>query len=188
MQHPSANVGAKLRQIRKAAKFTLKDVSDASGLSVSQLSKLENGKARITIDTAVQISAILKVPATQLLGVPEARAQGRRSVTRAGHGVRHPVNGMEFEVLGNDFKDKRNLNWRVTITARNFEESGGWRKHGGEEFLYVISGELSLLTQLYDPLILRAGDSVVFDADTEHTYVSVSDEPTVLIMTNSVSF
>jgi transcriptional regulator with XRE-family HTH domain len=163
-------------------------VSDASGLSVSQLSKLENGKARITIDTAIQISAILKVPATQLLGAPEKRPQGRRSVTRAGHGVRHPVDGMEFEVLGNDFKDKRNLNWRVTVTARSLEESGGWRKHGGEEFLHVISGELALLTQLYDPLILRVGDSVVFDADTEHTYVSCLDEPAVLIMTNSVPF
>lgn len=102
--------------------------------------------------------------------------------------VRHPVDGMEFEILDNDVKGKRNLNWRVTITARNFEESGGWHKHGGEEFQYVISGELSLLTQLYNPLTLRAGDSVVFDADTEHTYVPVSDEPTVLIMTNAVSF
>ncbi|MEW5421630.1 helix-turn-helix domain-containing protein [Amorphus sp. 3PC139-8] len=180
------NVGAKIREARKAQGLTLQDLSERSGLSISQLSKLETGKARLTVDTALVIAGVLHVPVGALLFVPRGVAKARRSITRAGTGVVHRGNAMSFEVLCSDFRDKANIFWRVTLHARSFEENGGWRSHAGEEFIYVQDGSLELHTIHYDPVVLNPGDSIQFDGEMDHAYVALGDKPVVMLMSNSV--
>ncbi|MEZ5829619.1 MAG: XRE family transcriptional regulator [Dongiaceae bacterium] len=179
-------VAAKIREIRKSKDMTLEELSDSSGLSVSQLSKIENGKARLTFDTALKLSGLLRVPVTAFLSNPPAPPIGRRSVTPANKGIVHETPGMRFEVLCSDFKEKRNVFWRVQVSARTIAECGGWRSHPGEEFLYVLDGELDLHTEHYEPAKLKAGDSILFDAGMPHAYVSVGPGYAVLLMSNTV--
>lgn len=180
------SVGTKIREARKEGNLTLRDLSERSGLSVSQLSKLENGKARLTVDVALIIAGVLHVPVASFLFRPKPGMQARRSITRAGGGVMHHGNAMAFEVLCSDFRDKRNIFWRVTVTARSFEENGGWRSHSGEEFIHVLEGSLELHTIHYDPVNLQPGDSILFDAEMQHAYVAVGDGPVIMLMSNTV--
>ncbi|WP_137113588.1 XRE family transcriptional regulator [Mesorhizobium sp. GR13] len=180
------DLGEAIRQTRKRLKLTLKDLSERSGLPVSQLSKLENGKQRISVDVALKIAGVLHVPVTSFLAMPRATPQARRSITRAGEGTRHETTGMVFEVLSGDFKDKTSLFWNVTVYGRSLEETAGWRSHSGEEFLQVLSGSIELHTRHYEPLVLNKGDSVLFDGEMEHGYVCNSAEPAVLLMSNAM--
>lgn len=182
----NASVGSKIREVRKASAMTLNDLSRKSGLSVSQLSKLENGKARLTVDLALRIAGVLHVPVISLLRSPKSGVQGRRSITRASAGIQHEGAGMRFEVLCSDFRDKHNIFWRVVLTARTFEENGGWRSHAGEEFIHVLSGSLELHSVHYDATVLNAGDSILFDGEMQHAYVALGREPVVMLMSNSV--
>lgn len=50
-------------------------------------------------------------------------------------------------------------------------------RHAGEEFLYVIEGELELHTEYYAPLILRAGESTYFDSRMGHAYIAHGKTP-----------
>jgi len=179
-------VAAKIREIRKSKSLTLEELSEVSGLSVSQLSKIENGKARLTFDTALTLSGLLRVPVTAFLSNPPVPPIARRSVTAAGNGIVHQTPGMRFEVLCSDFKEKRNVFWRVVVSARNIEESGGWRSHPGEEFLFVLDGELDLHTEHYEPARLKVGDSILFDAGMPHAYVSIGAGYAVVLMSNTV--
>lgn len=179
-------VGSQIRQARKDQDLTLKDMSERSGLSVSQLSKLETGKARLTVDLALRIAGVLRVPVASFLFGPKAGMQSRRSITRASAGIQHEGPGMKFEVLCSDFRDKHNIFWRVTLTARSFEENGGWRAHSGEEFINVLSGSLELHTVHYDTTVLEPGDSILFDGEMQHAYVALGDEPVVMLMSNSI--
>ncbi len=180
------NVGTKIREARKDQNLTLRDLSERSGLSVSQLSKLENGKARLTVDIALVIAGVLHVPVASFLFRPKPGMQARRSITRAGSGVIHEGNAMEFEVLCSDFRDKANIFWRVTLHAHSFEENGGWRSHSGEEFIHVLSGRLELHTIHYDPTVLQPGDSILFDGEMQHAYVALGDDPVIMLMSNTV--
>lgn len=180
-------VGSIIREVRKRKGFTLKDLAEKSGLSISQLSRIENGKAKLTVELTLKLADVFNVPATSLLSQPSTPARGRRSLTRAEQGVLHHGGlGIKFEVLCSDFSDKQSLFWRVTVTAKNFEESGGWRTHTGEEFLHVLSGSLELHSIHYDPVMLNPGDSIVFDGEMKHAYVSLGINPAILIMSNSV--
>lgn len=166
--------------------MTLEALSKACGLSVSQLSKLENGKARLTFDTALTLSGVFKVPVTAFLSNPAANPMSRRSVTRRGGGIVHDTPGLRFEVLCSDFKEKRNVFWRVVISGHSIEACGGWRSHPGEEFLQVLEGTLELHSEHYEPLRLEVGDSVLFDAAMQHGYAAVGAGHCVVLMSNTV--
>ena len=181
-----AEIAAQIREFRKRQGLTLQDVSATSGLSVSTLSKIENGKTRLTMDTALVLAGILKVPVTGCLAEDVVRPTARRSITRAGAGVVHDINGLRFEVLCADFKEKRNFFWRVTVSARAIEDGGGWRSHPGEEFLTVISGTLALHTEHYETVELGPGDAILFDATMRHAYVSAGEGDVVLMMSNTI--
>lgn len=182
----ASELGETIRQTRKRQKLTLRDLSERSGLTVSQLSKLENGKQRISVDIALKIAGVLQVPVTSFLAAPRALPRARRAITRAGTGTRHATQGLVFEVLCSDFRDKSNLFWNVTVSGRTLEEAGGWRSHSGEEFLQVLSGVLELHTRYYEPLLLNPGDSILFDGEMEHGYVCAGSEPCRLFMSNSM--
>lgn len=166
--------------------MSLRELAQHSGISASQLSKIESGKARLTVDTALKIAGVLQVPAAVFLSEPPQRPVARRSVTRKSQGIKHGTPGMSQEVLCAEFKEKHQLFWKVKVTAKSFEENGGWHQHPGQEFLYVLSGILQLHSQYYDPIVLKAGDSILFDADQPHAYVSI-DGPAELLMMNSLS-
>jgi transcriptional regulator with XRE-family HTH domain len=177
---------AKIREIRKSKGMTLGELSRSCGLSVSQLSKIENGKARLTFDIALTLSGVLRVPVTAFLSSPAQAPIARRSITRAGGGIVHDTPGLRFEVLCSDFKEKRNVFWRVVIGARSVKECGGWRSHPGEEFLHVLEGTLNLHTEHYEPVLLVSGDSILFDATMPHAYVAEGDGDVVVLMSNTV--
>jgi len=58
-----------------------------------------------------------------------------------------------------------------------FAEFGGFIRHPGEEFTYVIEGEIAFHTELYAPQSLKAGDSVYFDSEMGHAYLKAAEGP-----------
>lgn len=165
--------------------MTLRDLAAASGISASQLSKIEGGRARLTVDTALKLAGIMQVPASIFLSEPAPQAMARRSITRSGQGPHHHTPGLDLEVLCPEFKEKHNLFWKVEVGARSFDENGGWRQHPGQEFVYVLQGRLELHSMYYDVTVLETGDSILFDADQPHAYVGL-DGPAQILMMNSV--
>ena len=65
--------------------------------------------------------------------------------------------------------------FHTRVKARSFEEFQDWSRHHGEEFVYVLSGEVELYTEFYEPARLRAG-SFYIDSRMGHRVISVSKE------------
>lgn len=179
-------VESAIRKFRDQKGVSLRSLASALGISASQLSKIETGKARLSVNLAQKIAETLKVPAAVFLAKGKPAATGRRTITRKAAGETYTTPGMRFEPLCPDFKDHDHLYWKVTITSTSLEENGGWRSHPGQEFFYVLSGQIQVLSQLYQPTTLSEGDSILFDSDQPHAYVAVGGAAVVL-MTNSLT-
>lgn len=63
-----AGVGQKIRQLRKQARITQKDIASRSGLTVSYLSRLENDRITPSVKTLRRIADALEVPVSLLFG------------------------------------------------------------------------------------------------------------------------
>lgn len=174
-----------IRNQRTLKGISLRSLARELGVSASQLSKVETGKAKLTVSAALKIADILQVPASKFLSTGKPQATGRRTITRKHSGAAQNTPGMHLESLCSDFKEDHNLYWNVTITASNLDEVGGLRQHPGQEFIFVVSGKLQLLSAYYDPVTLGAGDSILFDSEQPHAYVAV-DGPVNVLMVNTV--
>ena len=52
----------------------------------------------------------------------------------------------------------------------------------GEEFLYVLEGEVIIHSNLYAPTELKRGDSLYFDGTQGHAYICGSDDPARILV------
>ena len=59
--------------------------------------------------------------------------------------------------------------------------------HAGEEFVYVLSGRVTVNTEYYDSVTLEAGQSIYFDSSMGHAYLAAEgcDEAVVLAVMSS---
>ena len=65
--------------------------------------------------------------------------------------------------------------FKTRVHARSFDQFSEWVRHGGEEFLYVLEGEVMLYTEFYEPVALGKGDSAYYDCTMGHALVSLSE-------------
>jgi transcriptional regulator with XRE-family HTH domain len=178
----TVNPGAALKNIRTEKGWTLSDVSKLTNFPVSTLSKIENGKTELTVEKLVRITLALGVNMADLFGSPppsqEARESSRRrSITLAGAGKTVPSRNGDYSYLAVDLLEKQITPIIGHITAKSLEEFGGFHRHTGEEFVYVLEGELILHTDTYGPTHLKVGDSIYFDSSMGHAYVAAGDQP-----------
>ena len=70
----------------------------------------------------------------------------------------------------------------ATIKAHSVEEFSKFIKHPGEEFVYVLEGQLTFQIENQEPRLLEPGDSVYFDSGLGHAYLSAGETETRLIV------
>ena len=178
-----ARPGTALRELRKSKGWTLADVRDRTGIPTSTLSRIENDQMSPTYDLLLRLSDGLSLDLSQLLSTaPEAPVKsndqtGRRSVNREADGERVQMSNHTLRYLSTDLLNKQITPILCEYHARTLEEFGDFMRHEGEEFLYVLAGELELHTDIYAPLSLKAGESVYFDSRMGHAYLNGGPEP-----------
>lgn len=157
-------------------------MSERTGLSVSMLSKVENGQRSLTYDKLLQLSHSLSVDIARLFSdrgaePPPNPHSGRRSVQQQGAGFVIESGVYTYTYLAQDLVRKRFLPVYMDLNARSIKEFGALLRHGGEEFALVLQGEVDLHTEIYAPLRLTPGDSVYFDSSLGHAYVNAGAGP-----------
>jgi len=181
-------LGERVRALRKQRNMTLEQAAKRAGLARSTLSKIENEQMSPTFDAVRKLAHGLGISVPQLFTPPRAGAAGgRMAVTRAGEGRAHLTTTYEHELLAANMKGKQMLPYRARVRARDLEEFTGWVRHDGEEFLYVLSGIVRFYSEFYEPLEMRRGDSVYYDATMGHNVISISQEDAVILWVTSMA-
>ena len=180
------NLGARVRELRKARNWTLEQAAQQAGLARSTLSKIENSQMSPTYEALRKLAVGLEISVPQLF-TPRVKNQinGRMASTKSGQGTAHPTTTYEHELLAESLSKKKMLPYHARIRARSIDEFDGWVRHDGEEFLYVLTGVIKLFTEFYEPLEMRRGDSAYYDATMGHNVISTSeDDATILWITS----
>ena len=111
---------------------------------------------------------------------------GRRTVTLGGEGTVFTATDLVYEVLCSEVSNHRQGYLKGQVKSHTFDPDLPWHRHKGQEFLYVLSGRLELHTELYEPLKLKAGDSILFDSSMGHHYVSAGRKDAELLISMSL--
>jgi len=188
MEAEPLDLGARVRELRKARDWTLEQAATQAGLARSTLSKIENGQMSPTYEALKKLAVGLEISVPQLFTPPQKdQINGRMAVTKSGDGTHIPTATYEHELLNDALTKKNMLPYRARVRARSMGEFDGWVRHDGEEFLYVLTGVIRLYTEFYEPVEMRRGDSAYYDAAMGHNVVSVSDEDATILWVTSLT-
>lgn len=174
---------ATVRALRQRTHTTLHQLAERSGLAPSTLSKIENGQLSPTYETLLRLADGLQVDIAELFSGESSAPtpKGRRSVTRRGDGRLHATKQYQYEMYCADLFRKQFTPLITKITARSIDEFPALLRHEGEEFMYVVAGEVELHTELYEPTRLRQGDGCYFDSSMGHACISVSKSDAIVL-------
>jgi DNA-binding transcriptional MerR regulator/uncharacterized RmlC-like cupin family protein len=170
-------IGSHLRQLRAKQKLSLAQVARAVGISVGFLSALERSQMSGSVGTLRKLARFYK---TNILDFFDATGASTRQVRPAQRKVLDAGPGVRMELLawGNTVMEPHLF--RVAPEAG----SGDSYTHEGEEFLYVLRGEL-LITLEKEEYLLKTGDSFYFESATPHHWRNPGRAETLLLWVNT---
>ncbi|WP_433152990.1 XRE family transcriptional regulator [Actinomadura nitritigenes] len=154
-----AAVGPRLRTIRESRRMTIRSVSDATGISVSTLSRLESGNRRPQLELLMPLARLYRLPLDDLVGAPALGDPRIHPRPRVRDGViTMPLSSGSgaweaFKQVHPPAPDKPIRQW----------------VHPGWDWIYVIAGRMRLLIG-EDEMIVAAGDAVEFDTRVPHGF------------------
>lgn len=146
-------VGSQIRKIRKEKKITLKDLAEATNVSISFLSQLELNKTNATLETLKKISLSLEVhPSIFFSGIDDT--------------ISYPFH---YKDLSNGLPQTTFKPMHVKLHPG--ENIGKDFSHIGHEFIYVLVGSLTVTTN-GKKNTLHANESIMFDASLNHYWIN----------------
>lgn len=170
--------GERLRRLRVKSHKTLKEVSEATGLSISFISALERGGSGASVASLRRLAEAYGVTMRELFGAdldqasPLVRAHERP--------VMEWDNGVRFEEMASGEKAMDPSYLRVPPGTG----SEGFYSHSGEEFVYVVSGTLMVELKDQGTYRLSPGDTLYFPSTTPHRWWAES-EPAEAVYVNT---
>ena len=180
---PAPAIGPRIKALRKERGHSLAELARTTGVSEATLSRVENGQTLVSAHHLYQLAKALGVDITAFFDEgTKPIAHGIRSISRKGEGL--PLNTARYDaqVLCTDIANKKMHPAINTVTIRSVEDAGGLSQHDGEEFLHVIAGRLTFVSEFYEPLMLEEGDNLYFDSNMGHAYLSADGAPVTILV------
>src|SRR5271155_503817 len=170
-------IGSHLRKLRAKRRLPLAQVARAVGISVGFLSALERSQMSGSVGTLRKLARFYKTNILDFFDATGAHSRQvqpeERKVLEAGPGVL-----MELLAWGNTVMEPHLF--RVAPRAG----SGDSYMHEGEEFLFVLRGELAITLEK-DEYRLKAGDSFYFESATPHHWTNPGRAETWVLWVNT---
>jgi transcriptional regulator with XRE-family HTH domain len=164
-------VGPRLRALRGARGMTLTEVADATGISLSTLSRLESGGRKPTLELLLPLARCFQVALDELVDAPQTGDPRVRmpAVQRGGMTfvplTRRPGGLQAYKLI-----------MPVGYPGRTPEQ----QSHEGYEWAYVLSGQVRLWLG-DDDVVLRPGEVVEFDTHVPHAFANPGAEPAEMV-------
>ncbi len=173
----AAALGPRLRRLRARRGRSLAQVAAAAGISVGFLSALERSQMSASVGTLRRLARYYRTNILDFFDATELNTRlvrpSRRKVLQAGPGVR-----MELLAWGNKVMEPHLF--RIKPNAG----SGESYAHEGEEFLFVLRGELKIAVAR-EEYHLKRGDSFYFESATPHSWKNPGRSETWLLWVNT---
>lgn len=168
--------GKRLRAARKQFGWTLAQVAEQSGVSITTISRAERGQLALSYEKFSALGRTLRMDMGAMFAQAGTQAHrlDRPIVTRAGQGVTYRGLAFSYQFLGTQAIGKQMSPIVGTVHARRINGPEDFARHDGEEFVYVLGGEVEVHFEDGEVVRLARGDMLYFDSRIGHAYVTVS--------------
>ncbi len=169
MEKLNSAIGSKIRSLREMKNIPLEEMAQKSGLNAQYLNVIEENVQVPTIGELIKIVRVLGVRVGTVLDdfsndgpvVSRARELQDNPVLR---GKENSGNRMNYYSLSSQKQDRHMETYIVNL---HMSEEKQLSSHEGEEFMYVLEGEVEVRygKEVY---VLSEGDTIYYDSIVPH--------------------
>ncbi|WP_062352287.1 helix-turn-helix domain-containing protein [Herbidospora yilanensis] len=160
-------VGPRLRALRKERETTLAALAEATGISVSTLSRLESGARRPTLEQLLPLARAHGVTLDELVDAPATgdprvhlRPTFRNGLTMLP--LTRRAGGIQA--------------YKIILAPGDRSSEPELKTHEGYEWLYILNGRMRVILGEHD-VIMEPGEAAEFDTRVPHWFGVAGDEP-----------
>jgi transcriptional regulator with XRE-family HTH domain len=178
-------VGEKLRNIRESRNITVSELAERAGMTGELITLIEDGRELPSLSPLIKIARSLGVRLgtfiddSEVLGpIISRRGESRKGISfsTGGKGINPHL---DFHPLAGD-KSGRHMEPFIVEIKPSPAPKESFSTHEGEEFLYILSGEL-VMVYGKETHKLFEGDSVYFDSIVKHCVWCPGPEPAKIL-------
>ncbi|HSV98103.1 MAG TPA: XRE family transcriptional regulator [Spirochaetota bacterium] len=173
------SLGRAVRSRREKLKLGVEELAARTGLTEAHISDIEEGRGFAPVGDILKIARVLTIDPGELL--KKKPADAREQVKTRIRDFKSREQAYEYEVLTPDALKGHLRSFRVTIPPRS-DLPGQRYQHEGEEFVYVLKGEVVIRVGQKDHH-LKKDDTLHFDSNIRHSLRNPGGAKTVLIVT-----
>ena len=174
MSNSNTFVGSKIKGLRETKNLSLEEIAERSGLTVEQITSIENDQNLPSLGPLIKIARALGVRLgtfmddNDALGPIVTRAKDREkdSSISFSNDATDARKHMEYHPLA---QQKAGRHMEPFVIDINPEDSPEFQlsAHEGEEFIFVMEGEIEIVygKETYN---LKEGDSIFYDSIVNH--------------------
>jgi DNA-binding transcriptional MerR regulator len=173
-----ANLGMKLRRLRKRCNLDIAEAAGRAKISSGFLSAVELSQANPSVATLQRLAATYNTTVLEFYDLPHQPSAvvrpDKRQLLRAESGV-------EMELLSIGTKMLQSMLFRVPPGSG----SDGAYSHAGEEFIYMLQGTLEIWLDELECHVLQEGDSFWFESTRGHRWFNPTKREAALLWINT---
>jgi len=177
--------GERLRRLRETKGLSVRQLAEMAEISPGFLSQIERSLAQPSIGTLRKIMDVLETSFANVLDDAPLydtflkKAQRKRLV--------HEENGHSIMITESLTPNPSLImEPQLIVLKPKAATSPQEKRHRGEEFVYILSGNLTCQVQ-GKTFVLEEGDSLHIDSMTPHRYCNETDQGVELLLVNAVS-
>lgn len=184
-----AGMAETLRALRQQKGWSLSELSAASGVPASTLSKIENGQMSPSLVHAINLASALEANLGFLVD-RDMRRTAPFAVVRGGHRARMdlPEMALSLQDLHGDFEPGV-LEARLGVISAGARSGDETMTHPGEEICHVLEGQIrfEIDGEIHE---LGPGDTIHFKCSVSHRWENTHDGVTrvLWVFSDGLSF
>lgn len=173
-----ADLGRKLRRLRKRTGLGLVEAARKAKISAGFLSAIELSRANPSVATLQRLAATYGTTTLDFFDLPK---QSNRLLRPRDRRAIETESGVRIEMLSVGARQLESHLFRVPPGAG----SDGSYSHQGEEFIFMLSGTLEIWLDELQCHTLQEGDGFWFESSVGHRWYNPSNETAVLLWVNT---
>ncbi len=175
---PSADLGRKLRRLRKKCGLGVREAAQRAHISAGFLSSVELTHANPSVATIYRLAAAY---GTTVLDLYDLSPQSTRVVRPHNRKTLETEAGVRMELLSTGTQMLESMLIRVPQGTG----SDGAYTHQGEDVLYILQGTLEIWLDEVERQVLQQGDSFWFESNRGHRWFNPAKKETLILWVNT---
>lgn len=170
--------GPRLRKLRKRKEMSLAEAAKHAGVSAGFLSSVELSHAKPSVSTLSRLAAAYGTTVLELYDIPKqpdrvVRPKKRQSI--------QTQSGVQMELLSTGTKMLETMMMHVPPGTG----SDGAYTHQGEDWIYMLKGELEIWLDEAECYVLHENESFWFESNRGHRWYNPGTKEAIMIWVNT---